>query len=279
MIPFDFIYYRPNTLTEAVNIYLQLKSEGQKPLYYSGGSEIITMCRGGSIKPDAVIDIKNILECKDISKNNNCLNIGCACTLNQIKESRLFPLLESACGRIADHTNQCRITLGGNICGTIIYRETTLPLLLCDADVTVLGPEGNQVVPFKSIFDGRIHLKPAEIIVQIHIPLWALDVKYFHIKKTQNEKIDYPIVSFAAILKDNFLKIAVSGLCSAPFFSDKINMIINDQKLSVSERVDRAVSLLPDNIYSDAKGSTQYRIFVFKNTLESLLEEVCNDKV
>lgn len=279
MIPFDFIYYRPDTLKDAVNINKQLISDNKKPFYYSGGSEIITMCRGGSIKPDAVIDIKNISQCKDISKNNKFLNIGCACTLNQIKESKLFPLLGLTCGRIADHTNQCRITLGGNICGTIIYRETTLPLLLCDADITVSDRDGNRVVPFKSVFDGKIHIKPSEMIVQVHVPLWAVCAKHFHIKRTLNEKIDYPVVTLAAIIKDNLLKIAVSGLYSAPFFSEKINIIINDHSLSISEKVEKVLSSLPDNIYSDEKVSTRYRMFVFKNTLESLLEEVFNDKV
>ena len=49
MIPFDFIYCRPNTLSEALEAYSQLKSEEKGPVYYAGGSEIITMSRAGSI--------------------------------------------------------------------------------------------------------------------------------------------------------------------------------------------------------------------------------------
>ena len=41
-----------------------------------------------------------------LSADGGGAHFGAACTLNQIKESKLFPLLSLACGRIADHTNQ-----------------------------------------------------------------------------------------------------------------------------------------------------------------------------
>ena len=50
MIPFDFIYCRPDSLKEASDVYIQLRNEGKTAVYYAGGSEIITMCRSGSIR-------------------------------------------------------------------------------------------------------------------------------------------------------------------------------------------------------------------------------------
>lgn len=48
---------------EAVDIYTRLCSEGKQPLYYGGGTEIISMARTHNIYTDAVIDIKGIPEC------------------------------------------------------------------------------------------------------------------------------------------------------------------------------------------------------------------------
>lgn len=279
MIPFDLVYCRPSTLKEAVEAHIRLRQGGKNPVYYAGGSEIITMCRAGVIRPGAVIDIKNIPELTQLSFDSITLNIGSACTLNQIKESRLFPLLGLACGRIADHTNQCRITLGGNICGTIIYRETSLPLLLCDADISIFGSEGGRTVPFESVFDGRIRLKPDEIVVSVHIPCWALGARYFHIKKTANEKIDYPLVSISAILKENYLRIACSGICSHPFRSRQMEDILNNCSLTCAERAQRALSALPEFAYSDAEGSGEYRAFIFRTTLQTLLEDRENGRI
>lgn len=279
MIPFDFIYCRPGTLQEAYAAFMQMQTEGKNPVYYGGGSEIITMSRAGSIKPGAVIDIKRIPECMGLSAGKGGLHIGAACTLNQIKESKLFPLLALACGRIADHTNQCRITLGGNLCGTIIYRETSLPLLLSDAAVTLFGGGGLHTVPFQSVFRGRMQLSPGELIVQLHVPQWALGAPHFHVKRTANEKIDYPLVSMSALLKDGFLRIAFSGICSDPFRSTQMEAVLNNHSLSCANRADQAAALLPEPAYSDVEGSVEYRMFVFKNMVQALLEEVEHGQV
>lgn len=279
MIAHDLIYCRPDTLQEATDAFSQLQSEGKTALYYAGGSEIITLCRTGSIQPDAVIDIKRIPECMALSIDERALHIGSACTLSQISTSKLFPLLGLSCGRIADHTNQCRITLGGNLCGSIIYRETSLPLLLADASATLLGPQGERTVPFRSVFDGRIRLRPSELIVAIHLPVWALSARYFHIKKTANEKIDYPLVSVAALCNGDRLRVGFSGICSYPFRSELIEAVLNDRTKSCQDRVELAAALLPEPARTDVEGSGEYRLFVWKNTLQTLLEEWENGTV
>lgn len=274
MIPFDFIYCRPATLEEAYQAFVQLQAEGRNPLYYAGGSEIITMARAGSIRPGAVIDLKWIPECRVLSLDSDELHLGSVCTLNEIKESKLFPLLTLACGRIADHTNQCRITLGGNLCGTIRYRETCLPLLLADASVTLFGGQGLRRVPFASVFNGRMRLEAGEFIVQVHVPREALQAPHYHIKQTANEKIDYPMVTVAALWQDRFLRVACSGLCAEPFRSAEMEAVLNAQNLSGADRVRKAVELLPQPAYDDVEGSAEYRKFVFQTILEALLEEV-----
>lgn len=279
MIPFEFIYCRPSSLKEATEAYNQLRNEGNNPIFYGGGSEIITMSRTGSIQPEAVIDLKDIPELNVLSNDHQGLHIGAACSLNRIQDAKLFHLLGLACGRIADHTNQCRITLGGNLCGTIIYRETSLPLLLSDAEVTISSPEGMRTVPFAMVFPGRIQLKSGEFLVSLQIPSWALEARYAHIKHTTNEKIDYPLVSVAALWKEDVLRTAFSGLCSHPFRSEEMEAVLNDHSLSIASRVERVAELLPEQPYSDVEGSGQYRVFILKNTLATLLEDWEHGKI
>ena len=273
MIPFSFTYCRPSSLKEASEVYQQLRSEGKEPVYYSGGSEIITLCRAGSIKPDAVIDIKEIPECRKLSIDQNKLSIGAACTLTQIRSAEAFPLLGLACGRIADHSNQCRITLGGNLCGTIIYRESSLPLLLSDAEVSLFGPEGARSVPFSAVFPGKISLKTGEFLVGVSIPSWALTAPHVHSKHTANEKIDYPLVNVTALWKNDVLRVAFSGICSYPFRSEEVEAILNERTVPIQQRVDTAVTRIPDMPLTDVEGSGAYRLFILKNTLSTLLED------
>ena len=65
MIPYDFDYYRPKTLVEALELSRRLKLSGQKVLYYGGGTEFISMSRLNNIYTDAVIDIKERGECRE----------------------------------------------------------------------------------------------------------------------------------------------------------------------------------------------------------------------
>ncbi len=272
MIPFNFSYLRPDTLEEAVHAYQEIARAGKSALYYAGGSEIISMCRAGAIRPDAVIDVKDISELNVISSDHGALTLGAALTLNQIKESKLFPLMSLACGRIADHTNQCRITLGGNLCGTIIYRETSLPLLLADAEVSVFGPEGARTLPFARVFDGRMRLAPGELLTQVRVPGWALSARHAHFKKTAQEKIDYPLVGVTALIADNVLRCAFSGFADAPFRSAGVEAILNDRSMPVGDRAARAAAALAECAKSDVEASKEYRLFVTRNTLKALLE-------
>lgn len=58
MIPFDFEYYKPETVEEATLLYAELNSQRKKPVYYGGGTEIISMSRALNRYTEAVIDIK-----------------------------------------------------------------------------------------------------------------------------------------------------------------------------------------------------------------------------
>ena len=88
MIPNNFNYYKPDTLEE---------SQNRNPVFYSGGSEIITMARASSIAPTDVIDLKGIEKCQELKIENNELIIGSCVTLSRIKESKMFPLLGLTC--------------------------------------------------------------------------------------------------------------------------------------------------------------------------------------
>jgi len=269
MIPFDFAYYRPESTEEAVKCYEELAAQGKKAFYYSGGSEIITMSRVGSLKPEALIDLKAIEECRILDFSGNYLVIGAAVSLAQISEAKLFPCLGTTISRIADHTNQCRITIGGNLCGTIIYREASLPLLLADSLLLLAGPEGRRYVPFADLCQNRLLLKPGEMIVQIHIPKDSLDLPYIHVKKTKNEKIDYPLLTVVAVKHENKIRISFSGLCSYPFRAAVIEESLN---AGMIPDFAQNLHLLPEPPLSDLRGSAAYRLFVLQNTLELLLK-------
>lgn len=267
MIAHDFIYVRPDTKEEAAKLYRDFASRNIAAHYYGGGSEIITMCRAGSITPGAVIDLKSIPECNALCLQDDHLVIGGCATLRQIKDSKLFPLLGLICGRIADHTNQCRITLGGNLCSTIIYRETAQALLIAEGNVVLMGPSGLRTLPMAEAFSRRMLLEPGEFLLQARIPKNFLGRPYFHVKKTSGEKIDYPLVSVSAMRCAHGMRIAISGYYPYPFRNSALESAFNDKR-----DVQTLSDFLTEPPISDYQGSSEYRRFVLAQTLAQMME-------
>jgi xanthine dehydrogenase molybdenum-binding subunit len=92
-------------------------------------------------------------------------------------------------------------------------------------------------------------------------------VPFFIEKKRKNEKIDYPLITLAALKTDRFIRAAFSGLCTFPFRSSAMEKELNNTNLTLKERIDRAVLLIPAPVLEDIRGSREYRLFVLRNTL------------
>ncbi|MEA4900301.1 FAD binding domain-containing protein [Desulfitobacterium sp.] len=274
MITMDFAYYRPKSIAEAVNTFQDLTLQNKKALYYGGGTEIISMARMNKLQFAAVIDIKEIPECNVMQINNQKLTIGAAVTLTKICETNLFPLLSRAAKATADHTSRDKITVGGNICGLIPYREVVLPFLLCNSQVILAGKEGQRTVPITQIFDKTLKREKSEFIVQILTDRTFIDLPFEFVKKTKMEEIDYPLVTLALIKLGDEIRAAVSGLCSFPFRSSRLENEINQISVPLQTRIDNIMSNLPGPILNNLQGSAEYRDFVFRNTLLDALAKV-----
>jgi CO/xanthine dehydrogenase FAD-binding subunit len=272
MIPFDFEYYRPDTVKEAAEIYALLDAEGKTPVYYGGGTELISMARVGSFRFGSVIDIKNIPECKELGLHGGKLVLGSAVTLSDITESGLFPLLGLTASRIADHTIQGKITLGGNLASTIIYRETSLPLLLADARLTVADQNGLTEYDMAQIFQKRLLLPKGSFLVNVSVGTDMPGLPFFHVKKTKNEKIDYPLITAAGLKKDGLICVAFSGLASFPFRDAETELILNNADLSFEQRAEGIAEALSGIILEDMNGSALYRKYVLKDTVVNILK-------
>ncbi len=273
MIDFDFEYYKPETVDEAVELFRDLDSKGKKPIYYGGGTEFISMARMNNVYSEAVIDIKGIPECNTIKLNKDELIIGAGVTLTEIAESNSYPLLSLVAKRIADHTIQGKITIGGNMAGTIIYKETILPLMISDAVITIAGINGKKDVNIGDFFNKEVKLGRGELIVKTTIKNEYLELPSIHVKRTKNDKIDYPLITIVAHVYKGKLNIAFSGLCKFPFRYSKMEKVLNDDSKSIDEKISSAIQNIPGTIQTDLGGSAGFRKFTLEKMLHQVLEE------
>ncbi|WP_066288050.1 FAD binding domain-containing protein [Bacillus sp. FJAT-29937] len=270
----DVEYYQPRSLQEAIEIFYQLSQEQKQPMYYAGGTEIITFRRLNLVSPGAIIDIKGIPECKVFEVNDNFLFTGAGVSLTFIADNNHFPLLSKTSRGVADHTARNKITIGGNICGQIFYREAVLPFLLTDSYIVTAGYEGVKSLPIHQVFNQSLSLNEGQFLVQLMTEKSYLELPHLTIKKRQQWETGYPLITFAAIKKDDEMRIAFSGLCPFPFRSLEVERELNNKSVPFDERINNSIKYLPSPILSDVEGSKEYRLFVYKNTLMDILIEL-----
>jgi CO/xanthine dehydrogenase FAD-binding subunit len=274
MISFDFEYCRPDTAEEAHGIFKKLAGSGKKPVYYGGGTEIISLSRSNQMEYNAVIDLKSILDCNVMAVRGSEIILGAALPLTQICETDIFPFFTDVARRAADHTSRNRITLGGNIASSLPYKEASMPLLVCDAEALVSGSQGKRRVPVQSIFDQTIQLNNDDFFVQFIIDSQYKSLTYKSIKRTRHGELEYPLVSAAAIKKEGKIRFSFSGICPQPFRSTQIENDLNNARLPSETRIANAIAHLPQNLMDDILGSAEYRKFVLANTLRAILDSL-----
>jgi CO/xanthine dehydrogenase FAD-binding subunit len=271
MLSFDFDYYKPKTLMEAVELNQSLLQQGKEPMFFSGGTELITLGRINHAYTETVIDLKGLIEAKMMDFDDDYLVLGSTLTLTEIEEANLFPLLTKTASEVANHTARGKITLGGNICAQIFYREAVLPFLLADSQVVIVGLEGVKVIPINHIFDEQLQLSKGECLVQVATEKRYIEAPFVSIKKRQQWETGYPLITVAALEIDQKKRLAISGLCPFPFRAKKVEEALNNRQLSYKERITMALNDLPNPILDDVQGSADYRLFVLQNLLLDIL--------
>jgi CO/xanthine dehydrogenase FAD-binding subunit len=91
LISFD--YYKPTSIKEATELHQNLTVQGRSPLYYAGGTEILTFGRLNLVFTDAVIDLKGIPECNAWGFHKNKLITGATLPLSTIEDQPYFTFL------------------------------------------------------------------------------------------------------------------------------------------------------------------------------------------
>jgi len=259
MINFDFDYYKAIDLQSAYDLYSQLVSKGKKVFYYAGGTELITSFRKGSITCDALIDIKDINGIKRVSIDSDVL-LGACLSLNEIIEDHDLPVLKDVLIHIGDHTVRNAITLGGNICGRLPYKEAILPLLAMDASILIYGADGLKEHKLRNVFDKRLKLNPGDILYQIKYANKPID---FEMKRyTETTSIDYPIVH-VFVRNDQEKVVAVSGYCSYPLYK-----VFNKETI---EEIKEAFEAFGKD---DKRAKKTYKKHLYEDAIETLFKEM-----
>jgi len=260
MIPFQIEYIRPDTIEGAVSAYQELASAGKTVRYLLGGTELVTMARDGKLAFDALIDLKRIPRVAESDPDSGRFGAGQRLSdLQHVAPDRgVGSLVRRAAGGIADHTTRNSITLGGNVCGMLPYREAILPFLAVSGSVEISGPDGSREFDLAG-FDKRLRLEPGEFVVALAIdPIWY-ESKIAYRRRNRDARVDYPIVTMCLARQAERIRLAVTGAFGAPAQSAAANEILGDVRSSAEKRVDQAIAAFGRSFHDDMRASAEYR--------------------
>lgn len=198
-------FIKPQTTEELAKIL----EENEGSLFYSGGTEIMADYRQGKIPQVTWIDLKQVEGTRELTDET----IGSCVFLNELEKPAM--LVDVARG-VADQTIRNHLTIGGNICGKLPFRETVLPLLALDAEVSILSNREIIKDKLRNRFDKFMKLKPGELVYQFHFD--AAEKPYRYQRYTISGSIDYPVMTYLAVKTEEGFFVGLSGYGSVPLY-------------------------------------------------------------
>ncbi|WP_373265759.1 FAD binding domain-containing protein [Hungatella hathewayi] len=167
------ISYTPKTLQE---IPACLSRMTEKDKIIGGGTDLIIRLNMGLSKPEALCYLGYVDELKRIMEEEDRLVIGAYATMTGIENhpavKEYFPALMDAASDVGSLQIRNNGTIGGNI-GNASPAGDLLPVLyLYNAQVEIMGAEGNRVEPIEQIIagPGRTTLAYNEAVTRIFLP-------------------------------------------------------------------------------------------------------------
>ena len=272
-IAHQFAYQKAASLDEAVEALVQAGPEAR---ILAGGTDLIAWLRDDSIHPDTLIDIKGVPGLNEISIEGDHLYLGPLVTFTDLLTSDLvaqrLPILAEMADTVASHGIRNRATVVGNICSAVPSCDAGPTLLVLDASIGVLGPDGARTVPIEDWFVGprATVLEHGEIVTGISIPLPAdpHGAIYLKLQRYEGEDLSQAGVTILATA-DNTYKVAYGAVGPVPSRAHEIEHLLNGKPLS-DDLIAAAVQLVPGAIspITDMRATKEYRAHICEVMLE-----------
>lgn len=200
MIPASFDYVRPGSAAEAVQA---LTDAGEDGKILAGGQSLLPILRLRLAYPETVIDLGGIDELVGVSDDGDAIVIGAMSTHADVLHDRLVaehaPLLVQATQTVADRQVRHRGTFGGSLAHADPAGDLPAVALALDAELRVLGPNGQRSIPARDFFVDYLTtaMAPDEILTSIRIPKLG-DGWSTHYEKMNRVAQAWSIVAVAA---------------------------------------------------------------------------------
>ncbi len=242
-ITFDFEYFVPKTLEEALKLRSQYKGDDCKVI--AGGQSLNILMKHRLITPQYIIDIKSLSDLDYIKfDGKQGLRIGALATHRSVEKSPIvrdkFFVLHEMEENIASVETRNWGTMAGDICHGDPAGDPAPVLIALNGKLKMSSLAGERTVDAEDFtldfFD--IALREDELVTEIQVPIIPPRTGVKFNKFSQLEG-DYAIASAAVLLSLDKNKetcsdarIALGGVASAPMRARKAEEVLKGKKIS-----------------------------------------------
>lgn len=212
-----FAYAEPVSLAEAVRLLGD--GPGANRLL-AGGTDLLVRLKRSRISAGRVINLKRIAGLRGVTQENGTTWIGALTTLEELARSpviaRRHPLLVETALQMASPQVRHLATVGGNLCNASPAADLAPSVLVLDAELRVMGPNGERTIRIDDFFrgPGKSALAPDEILTGLVLP--ARPGRGAFIKFCPRNAMDLAIVSVAAFAGGGAPQIALGAVAPTP---------------------------------------------------------------
>ena len=182
--PAPFHLVRASTYDEVWRAFAE--SDGDAKVI-AGGQSLVALLNLRLATPGTVVDVSGIVDLCDLSVSPAEIRIGAMVAQRAVERDegirRILPVLSRAVSHIGHPQIRSRGTVGGNVAHADPSSELPALMVLMDATMEILGPNGRRHVPARDFFLGpyTTALADDEILTHIVIGREAIERTYgFH---------------------------------------------------------------------------------------------------
>jgi len=257
-------YHKPTTLVEAAAL---LAEDGRTII--AGGTDLL-------VNPRYMVGVREVVDIRKLRLNyigaeNGWLHIGAGATMRTVAQQATLQRLAN--GILARGAAVCgspnirnMATLVGNIASALPSADTPPALLALNAEVVLVGTNGERVVPLDNFFVGPAQsVRERELISELRIPLADCDDLRGGFYKIGRTAEDISMVNAAATLKIQGgtitrARLVLGAVAPVPLRVTRAEEALAGQ-LATEETFQRAAELVRDEVrpITDHRATAAYR--------------------
>ena len=267
MYPAPFRYFRPDSLENAIKLLSEL-GEGAKPL--AGGQTLIPILKLRMDEPSDLVDIGRLPNLRNISNDNEFIQIGALATHAHIGRSEVIshiPIVADCANGIADAQVRSRGTIGGSVSAADPSGDWPALLYTLDAEIVCQGPNDSRTLAIRDfIVDSyTTALTAAELVTEIRFkpPGNNAGGSYIVFKKAAPA---YPTAAVGIqitlaeedVCKD--VRLVLSAVGPRSVTSDEAESVLRGNPLS-NDKLEKAAEAIiaASDPQSDSRGSAAFK--------------------